>query len=159
MKIKFVWGILPVIITKSKNTWGHARAFFVKLPDNHGKPMYEHELFHVKQFYAMLFLYVTTVSAMIYGLNYLDLRQDVSFGISMLTSAAMIWMYLNDWMKFRKETAAYGESLRNIKPSDRESVARHYARVLSSSENYDLEITYEEALEKILKRQEDGRLF
>ena len=167
MKLTTVWGILPVISLKSKDSWGHAKGPLIWLPENHTKALYRHELFHVKQWYAESAVFLAG-SALVYTAaklaadSFPALVANV-WAITILV-ALVVGICFSKWTNskrqhFRRETAAYGESLRNMPSTYVNAQAMHYARTLATSDRYGLNVSTDEALQRIKDRFEDGRLF
>lgn len=167
MKLTTVWGILPVISLKSKDSWGHAKGPLIWLPEHHTKALYRHELFHVKQWYAEQLVFITAITlafnAMTIAAVYMPFLAQNGWVIPAV-GALVVGVSFHFWTNskrqhFRRETAAYGESLRNMPSTYVNAQAIHYARTLATSDRYGLNVSTDEALQRIKDRFEDGRLF
>lgn len=162
MKVRTVWGVLPVFIFKSKDSWGHARGLLVWLPDDHDRSMMQHELFHAKQWYIFWGLYMaacTLASSVISrtGFDPFGYGLGISSLVAILLIAVMFGEVWNSkWLRWRRETAAYGESVRHRKHA---WVIDYYARLLAENENYSFGYSYEESRQRIIRRARDGRLY
>lgn len=164
MKFTTVWKFFPVFITKSKDGWAHASGPVIKLPDDCHDVVVQHELFHVKQFYALLLpVLLLCIALPLLAATYLPIT-SVSI-ISILTLMpvslsvlALVW-WNSDFLRYRRECAAYGESLRHLKTSMMGHMLQSYAFTLSANKkHYDFDVTSDEAAERIAKRHSDGRL-
>ena len=167
MKLTTVWGVLPVISLKSKDGWGHAKGPVIWLPKGESEVITSHELFHVKQWYAENAVFVAASAVLICAKAIASIyvpfiAQNETPVI--ITAALIAGLSFHFWSnskrhKFRRETAAYGESLRNMNAVHRDVQAVHYSKVLARSDRYDFDVTEGEALKRIKERFEDGRLF
>ena len=164
MKFTTVWKFFPVFITKSKDGWAHASGPVIKLPDDCHDVVVKHELFHVKQFYALLLpALILCIALPLLAVAYLPITSF--WAISLFTYApvglvilTMVW-WNSDFLRYRRECAAYGESLRNLKTSMLGQMLQSYAFTLSANKShYDFDVTKDEAAERIAKRHSDGRL-
>ena len=164
MKIRFALakGILPYIATLSKDDWGRARGPWVRLPAKNWRDpvMIAHEEHHVAQWYAVIGGAVLIGTAGTVGAAKLALFEPAFAAVLVGVAALTLWN--SNRLRFRREAAAYGESLRQIeaKGGDVETQANHYARILASHATYDLdEVSTVEARRMIDDRYERGGLF
>jgi hypothetical protein len=155
MNIAFeVWGFLPVIYRKSRDTWGHARGIFVYLPETYSNVLRRHEVFHVKQWYAVyLPSAATSAAALIHPFL-------IAVPIALMALASII--YWLPKVRVRREVAAYGESIRAENPQTPEAeehLISYYAYVMDTAEAYSYEKeTLEGIKEMIRRRVKDGHL-
>jgi len=167
MKLTTVWGVLPVLIVKSKDRYGHANGPVVRLPENASVELRAHELFHVKQFYASAGL-VAAVSGGIWLCITTFMTPDMfkTLGMTELWAIATAFVMLfwgliwsNERMQWRRECAAYGESARVGEDFNK---INGYARILSTNDELYGDLTHLEFVETrdlIEKRALDGGLF
>ena len=153
MAMTFVWGFLPVFVKEKEGGWGSARGISIKIPKSSGigSPLYYHELFHVKQFYAYVGLIFLILS-----LSYV-----LYFGIIMLT-IPLVASYLTNWGRARREIAAYGESVRQEvkKGKDSATMIKHYANIFNDSDShYEENLSLDEIESMMTRRYKDSRLF
>lgn len=148
MRLHRVWGILPVVALRSRDGWGHARGPVIWLPDDATAVLVAHELFHVKQFYALLALIVALICVPV-GAGWPPAIGGAVAGVLAL------WWALSARSRYWREAAAYGESLRRLGTA---AHAGYYARLLADDPHYDLSVTRDTARARILKRYSDGRL-
>lgn len=170
MKFRTVWGVLPAFI-KSSTPNGPKYAAkvigpFVFMPNMVSSNTTEVALFRVKQNYLAFigyFLTLLTVSH-IFGLimepegvtDLVGLYQCLTVLILAIVGQ-IVWN--TRWMFMRRETAAIGETLRNMPKSHVNTAAGLYARSLAGAKRFGLKQTEGELLQKIAKRYEDRRLF
>lgn len=149
-----VFGILPFFVRKSEDNWGRAKGAVVYMPEGVGEDtaLFAHEVFHVKQFYALVVAMLSLVGA--------------SFFISpWFISGCLALGLISRTTKFqeRKEISAYGESVRFLVDkytANAKVHIDHYAMVFDTSDGkYKEHLTLEEIKDGISKRYEDGRLF
>lgn len=135
----------PAIIFKTNDPkWSYARGPFVFMSRKHGAVTLRHELFHVRQFWALLGLGVVLAFALallVLNFNWL------AFLVPFMIAAPVALFELNDQLDFQKEAAAYAESVRNGGSLD---VA---ARNLSEDNKfYTYDKSYEECRREIERR-------
>lgn len=158
-----VWGIFPVFVRKSKDSMGHAKGFFIWLPDDAEEAMVKHELFHVKQFLAFLgivslIVFASALFIVFLKENGIQVNDFITYSAGAVIGFISSVVYGMKRVRFRLEAAAYGESLRYITENRRLEVQRHYARALAMGENYDFDRTYEETYSLINQRFKDGKI-
>lgn len=150
-KPKTVWKVLPVFYRDSDDTSGHSKAMFVSLPKGYQQDMLEHELFHVKQWYAT-FLPTLALS--------LALAFTVAVWVAIIPMIIRELVNGTAYMKTKRETAAYGESLRIVESTyGVDTAVRKLGRCAVLLEEKFGVNSYDELVDMMKARWKDGRLF
>ena len=154
MNIVYVWGIFPTFILETDRRFSSTIGPVIRLSKTASEQTYFHEVWHVKQFYALILplLAISFVLLLFSGfLSYM-----------MMVVSIMIWA---GWQalpfgKFVRETAAYGESLRRTPDNRRtpELISR-YAEAAVTEDGENIGYSVERARKRILSKFASGELF
>ena len=144
MKIKFVFGILPVFIFENVDLGkydGKALGPIIRLGPRAKSEVLPHELVHAKQDYLGIILGLVFIALSYFFNAFFLLGVPAVYIIGKMT-----------YIEFRREAAAYAEQARYLVENEgltEGEAMRRSAERLSDKTYYDLPFSYENALEMI----------